>query len=287
MIYYCADDYGLNDISSTRIQKCISEGVLNKVSVFPNFDGVDLHKMLKDKNVRVSLHLNLVEGKCMAKSDEVDLLADKNGNLIHTFGGLFKLSIFQKKKFEKQVYREIKAQIVFWKGILPQGVSFCVDSHQHTHMIPAVFQSLLQVLHDEKINLEYMRIPAEPLLPYLRTPSLYFTYSAVNIVKQWLLKALWLIDKKWTKQYKIPTAYFLGILFSGKMDEERVKKILPGYMKMAEKDDKDIEVLFHPGYLDKSECDLKNKNIVFNKFYFSKNRKIEFDSVMRMAKRSV
>ena len=132
-----------------------------------------------------------------------------------------------------------------------------------------------------------MRIPTEPLLPYLRTPSLYFTYSAVNIVKQWLLKALWLIDKKWTKQYKIPTAYFLGILFSGKMDEERVKKILPGYMKMAEKDDKDIEVLFHPGYLDKSECDLKNKNIVINKFYFSKNRKIEFDSVMRMAKRSV
>ena len=287
MIYYCADDYGLNDISSTRIQQCINEGVLNKVSVFPNFAEVDSHNMLKDKNVRVSLHLNLVEGKCMAESNEIDLLADKNGNLKHTFGGLFKLSLFQKKEFEKQVYREIKAQIVFWKGILPQGVSFCVDSHQHTHMIPAVFKSLLQVLQDEKINLEYMRIPAEPLLPYIKTPSLYFTYSAVNIVKQWLLKVLWLIDKKWAKKYKIPTAYFFGILFSGKMDEERINKVLPKYMKMAKKDNKDIEVLFHPGYLDKSECDLENKNIVFDKFYFSKNRKIEFDSVMKMAKRSV
>ena len=287
MIYICADDYGLCDSMSAHIQQCIDQGALNKVSVFPNFDRIDLHKISGNKNTRISLHLNLVEGKCMADAGGIDLLADKNGNLKHTFGGLFMLNLFHPKKLQTQLYKEIKAQIVLWKNILPEDVPFCIDSHQHTHMIPSVFKALLKVLSDEKINVEYMRIPAEPILPYIKTPSLYFAYSAVNIIKQWLLKFLWLINKKRAKEYKIPSSYFFGILFSGKMDEKRVNKILPKYIKMAEKDGKDIEVLFHPGYLTKNEVDCKNKNIVFKEFYISANRKTEFDSLMKISERSV
>ena len=99
MIYFCADDYGLNDITSMHIQECIDKGALNKVSVFANFEPIDLHKVMENKNIRISLHLNLVEGKCMADADEIDLIADKNGDLKHTFGGLLKLSFFHKKKF--------------------------------------------------------------------------------------------------------------------------------------------------------------------------------------------
>ena len=81
-----------------------------------------------------------------------------------------------------------------------------------------------------------MRIPREPLLPYIKTPSLYFTYSPINIIKQWLLNFLWLVNKNQAKKYSIPTSYFFGILFSGKMDEKRVRKILPKYVKKAKKD---------------------------------------------------
>ena len=128
-----------------------------------------------------------------------------------------------------------------------------------------------------------MRIPAEPLMPYLKTPSLYFTYSGINVVKQWLLKSLWLVNKKYVKKYHIPTAYFWGILFSGKMDEKRIDKILPKYIKMAEKNGRDIEVLFHPGYIDKKEIDFKNKSVAFEKFYLSENRKTEFESVIKIS----
>ena len=287
MIYFCADDYGLCDSSSARIQQCIDKGALNKVSVFPNFDAVNLNQILKNKNVRISLHLNLVEGKCMADADEIGLIADKNGNFKHTFVGLFKLGLFHRGKLEAELYKEIKAQILFWKNVLPEDSPFCIDSHQHTHMIPCVFRALLRVLDDEKINLEYIRIPAEPVLPYVRTPSLYFTYSPVNAIKQWLLKILWLINIKEAKKYSVPTSHFFGILFSGNMDEKSVNKILPKYIKMAEKDGKDIEVLFHPGYLEKSQCDFKKKNIVFKRFYLSGSRKKEFDSVIRISERSV
>ncbi|MBR6572623.1 MAG: ChbG/HpnK family deacetylase [Clostridia bacterium] len=286
MIYFCADDYGICNSVSEHIQKCIEKGALNKVSIFPNFDEIDLNKILGNKNLRVSLHLNLVEGKCMAKRQEIDLITDANGNFKYTFGGLFILNLFHAKKLKEQVYKEISAQVVFWKSILPEGVPFLIDGHQHTHMIPAVFSALLQVLNDQKINLKYMRIPTEPILPYIKTPSLYFTYNPINIIKQWLLKILWLINKSRAKKLNIPTAYFMGILFSGKMDVKRVGKILPKYKKLAEKDGMDIEVLFHPGYLEKNEQDFKNKNVVFKEFYLSENRKIEFDSVMKIQERS-
>ena len=283
MIYICADDYGLCDSASAHIQKCIDKGALNKVSLFPNIDKIDIQRILKNKNIRLSLHLNLVEGKCMADADEIDLIADKNGNFKHTFGGLFKLGLFQRKELEAQVYKEIKAQVLFWRSILPEGAPICIDSHQHTHMIPAVFRALIKVLNDEEIILEYLRIPTEPILPFIQMPSLYFTYNPINIIKQWLLNFLWLFNKK----YKIPTSYFIGILFSGKMDEKRVNKILPKVKKLAEKDGSDIEVLFHPGYLEKNEINFKNKNLVFEKFYLSENRKTEFDSVIKISERSV
>ena len=287
MIYFCADDYGLCDTSSIRIQKCIDEGAINKVSVFPNLGHIDLHKIIKNKNIRLSLHLNLVEGRCMADADEISLIADKEGNLKHTFGGLLKLNLLHRRELEAQVYKEIRAQVLYWKSILPPDTPFCIDSHQHTHMIPAVFNALLKALKDEKISFQYMRIPAEPLLPYIKKPSLYFTYNVINIIKQWLLKILWLVNKPQAKKYKIPTSHFCGILFSGKMDEKRVTEILPEYIKLAHKDGRDIEVLFHPGYLDISEADFNNKNIAFEKFYVSENRKTEFEAVFKISERGV
>lgn len=287
MIYICADDYGLCNETSKHIQNCIDEGALNKVSVFPNFDEVDFRKMANKKSLRISLHLNFVEGKCMADASEIDLIADRNGDFKHTFFGLFKLNLFCAKKLETQVYKEIKAQVLYWKSILPKNSSFLIDSHQHTHMLPAVFRALNKVLDDEKIKITHMRIPAEPIMPYIKTPSLYFTYKPINIIKQWLLKVLWLINKREAKKYNIPTAHFCGILFSGKMDTKRVNKILPKYKKLSEKDGRDIEVLFHPGYIGINGTDLNLRNIVFKDFYLSQNRKTEFDTVMNISERRI
>lgn len=280
MVYFCADDYGLCEISSNRIEQCANKGVLNKISIFPNFEKINIEKL--PKNTSISLHLNLVEGKCMANAEDISLIANKNGVFKHTFAGLFKLNLFQPEKFKKQVYVEIKEQILFWKKILPDDIPFLIDSHQHTHMIPSVFKAILKVLEEENINLHYMRIPAEPILPYIKTPSLYFTYSFKNLIKQWLLKFLWCINKISIKKQPIPTAYFFGVLFSGMMDEKRVRKILPEYLKLSKKRNKDVEVLFHPGYVTENEIESDN-NLVFNNFYLSENRKTEFNTAMKIS----
>lgn len=287
MIYYCADDYGLCDSVSRRIEQCIETGVLNKISIFPNFDKIDFEKLSEYKNLRISLHLNLVEGKCLANADEISMIADKDGRFLHTFGGLFRLWLFHGKQLEEQLYREIKAQVLYFMNILPKDTPFCIDSHQHTHMIPAVLKALVRVLKEEKISLAYMRIPAEPLGIYWKTPSLYATYSGINLIKQWLLRFLWRLNQPYVKNMSIPTSYFMGILFSGKMDEKRVKKILPKYEKLAEKKGWDIEVLFHPGYLEQLPPDANEKNIVFQTFYLSENRKQEYESVIKLSERRI
>lgn len=285
MTYFCADDYGLGCSTSAHIQQCTKKGVLGQISVFPNFGEADLHEL--PQNIRLSLHLNLVEGKCMADAAELELLADKSGNFRHTFGGLLLMSLLHKKDFQAQVAKEIRAQVLFWSRLLPDGADFCVDSHQHTHMIPAIFRTLNKVLRDENIPLTHMRIPAEPLLPYLLTPSLYWTYRPINILKQWLLKLLWLQNKRTASKYQIPSSLFFGILFSGKMDEKRVRKILPKYEKLAQKSGKDVEVLFHPGFVDRGQAEFAGKHVVFEEFYLSENRKTEFDSVIKLSERSV
>ena len=103
MIYFCADDYGINKIASERIQKCIEQGPLNKVSVFPNFDKLNLEKIVAGKKVLLSLHLNIVEGKCMAEPGEINLLVDDKGNFKHTFGGLLKLNLFKAEELKKSI----------------------------------------------------------------------------------------------------------------------------------------------------------------------------------------
>ena len=285
MIYICADDYGLCNASSEHILECAKKGALNKISVFPGASG-DLYNKLSD-NINISLHINLVDGKCMAHPEEIDLIAHKNGRFRHSFAGLTYLWLFKRKKFEAQLYKEIKAQVASRKDFTDKDSPILIDTHQHTHMIPSVFKVLLKVIEDKKVNLKYLRIPSEPIMPFVKTPSLYFTYSPVNIVKQWVLKIMWLFNKRKAKKHNIPSAYFFGILFSGDMDLKRVEKVLPKFIKLAKKKNKDLEILFHPGYITQGEITAEVSDAKFKEFYLSENRKTEFDTVMKISLKEV
>ena len=67
MIYFCADDYGISKSSNMRIEECLKNGVLNKISVLPNGDISNFNEHLLGENVKLSLHLNLIEGHPLSK----------------------------------------------------------------------------------------------------------------------------------------------------------------------------------------------------------------------------
>ena len=156
-----------------------------------------------------------------------------------------------------------------------------LDSHQHTHTIPLVFSALSEVIEENGLEVGYIRTPAEPLSPFIKTPSLFGSYISVNLIKQWLINFFTLINRGGIKKLGIPSACFFGIMFSGKMTEERVRKLLPAYVKYAKKRRCDIEILFHPGYVDAGEA---LRGFKFKKFYLSENRRREYDALRAFEK---
>ena len=213
MIYFCADDYGVSKTCNDRIEKCLKHGALNKVSVLPNGEITDFKNRLSSNCERVSLHINLVEGTPLSDVNDIPLLVSEQGYFKYSFVGLFFLSMSRKRKeLEKQLYKEIRAQILFWIEMMGERVPISIDGHQHTHMIPLIFKTIMKVIKDQKIPVEYVRIPNEPIMPYVFTPSLYFTYSLTGLIKQWLLKFLTLLNQNELKNAQIDFSYFTGAL---------------------------------------------------------------------------
>ena len=281
MIYFCADDYGVSACGNIRIENCLKNGVLNKVSVLPNGEISDFKQRLSGNDTTLSLHINLVEGRPLSAPNDVDLLISDDGYFKYSFVGLFFLSMSNKrKKFKNQIYTEIQNQIKFWKKAMGENTSVSIDSHQHTHMIPLIFKILMRVVHDENLSVSSIRIPAEPISPYLFTPSLYFDYKPISLIKQWLLKILALANRKELVKSKIKPAYFMGIMFSGKLNEARIKKLLPRYLKLAERENRDVEIGFHPGYVKSEEKLIDGSRQDFSKFYYSSWRNTEYNTLL-------
>ncbi len=278
MIYFCADDYGISEKSNQRIETCLEHGVLNKVSVLPNGEIPDFKERMEKHNTTMSLHINLVEGYPLSQSEQVEMLLSEDGRFRDSFVKLFFRSLlWRRKELKAQLRQELRAQVRFWKSIMGEETPVYIDSHQHIHMIPLVFQTLMEVVEEERLHVACMRIPAEPAMPYLMTPSLYLTYTPQGLMKHCLLRVLALVNRKEIKKSKIPTTYFMGVMFSGRMTETNIKKLLPWYLKIAEKKGKNIEIGLHPGYVKQGEEILKGIREDFRAFYLSHRRNIEYD----------
>ena len=60
----------------------------------------------------------------------------------------------------------------------------------------------------------------------------------------------------------------------------RIKKLLPHYLRLAQKHDKDIEIGFHPGNIKEGEELIDGIRQDFKKFYFSPSRNTEYETLI-------
>lgn len=291
-IIFHADDFGANLEISEHILDCFHEGALNSLSVLPNSPYMAECMTLLEayrKDIAVSLHLNLAEGNCMAKAERVPLLVDKRGMFSVSFFRVLLLSFTRKRKeLKRQLQIEMKAQI---QAMLPYIRELRLDSHQHYHMIPLVLESIFDAIEELKQEgrqvpeITFIRIPAEPLLPFIKHPILYLTYRPINLVKNIVLNVLNLMDHRLLKLYRQKSAVFFGILLSGKMDIQRVSVLRGDFEKIAEKRGIPLEILCHPGGVEKPDelMDVQNKDCV--SFYMSKGRRIEKEMLQNVGKK--
>lgn len=287
-IWFHADDYGVTSKQSQKILECYKEGALNSISVIPNskeiseslkiLDGLD-----PEAKIRRVLHINFVEGRPCAGADKVPLLVDREGYFSKSFIDFFKWNMATAGKKRQKIKDQIKAELREQLRTVTQEHNYritAIDSHQHYHMIPIVFDSLMEILSEEEfkeLGIQYIRIPVDPLYPPLCARDRARGLKPVNLVKWCILDLYAQRNRRQLKLRGIKSPVFFGILYTCEMKWETVNVLLPRYKAWAEKKGEDLELMFHPGGLSAEYelLDARNKELV--DFYMSDNRFYEAD----------
>lgn len=287
MIEFHADDYGLFLAQSRRILNCSSNGCLNGTSIFPN--GRDLDSclsLLSGQDLLLTIHLNLMQGQCLARPNDVSLLVNESGIFRVRFSQLL-FSPFTGKysSYKKQLKIELSAQINRILPYLEQNhLPVRLDGHAHWHMIPVVFDALMELIEENHYHVTYIRIPSEPIGLYWRNLPKIIPFPLVNIIKMFLLRLLAHRNcRKWSAVLSdLERKVFLGVLLSGCFDIRRMSALLSDAKLYAKKHSAGLEILAHPGSVHEPEdiSHITNQNDL--RFFTSPAREVEANSLLHI-----
>ena len=153
-IDFHADDYGLFQSQSERIIQCHTEGALSGISVLTNGDSLQeclalIRPIAKD--LLIAVHLNFLQGHSLSRQADVNLLTDENGIFNISFGKLLVVSYSTSRNaYKQQLKTEIRAQISALQPFLREyGKQLRIDGHAHWHMIPVMFDALMEVIRED------------------------------------------------------------------------------------------------------------------------------------------
>ncbi|SCY26395.1 YdjC-like protein [Lachnospiraceae bacterium XBB2008] len=289
-IDYHGDDYAASINNSKRMLELIRAGKLDSISIFPNMAAyTDCMEMLCrnwdsfEKKPALSIHLNLIDGHSLSGCDD-PLLCNEDGYMCASWGKLFIRSYIPGKKrtaLRNNICAELKAQIERVYEDYPKDAALRLDSHVHTHMIPMVFEALFDALTELDLldSVEYIRIPDEPLSPFIFSKELSGTIPLVNIIKNRVLHILSRRAVKNLDRFNISHCPFWGVCMTGRMDRKRMEKAAPKVLDAARKYGDTIEIICHPGIVKQAE-DSPEFGPDDRRAFFSKDRDVEYNAVM-------
>ena len=299
-----ADDYALTVHTSADILECMKEGKLNSISIVPNMSCFEECMEMLYKAVptlpflpSMSVHLDFVEGKCLAGAKAVPLLVSPGSDMTGVSWGklfLFSYHPLKRKDAIQQLEKEMKAQIeTAWQAIchcmelaktnqIPcKQKGLRIDSHQHAHMIPVVWEALMEVITKEGYPVEYIRNSKEVLVPFLSEVSLWKTYRPVNFIKNRLLSFYSHKADRYASVHSMKKMYLWGLVMSGHMDYDRIVRLYPKIASKAGKENRVLEFCFHPGIALPEEITEEIGENAARDFYLLSDRQTEKDTVMR------
>ncbi|HEU0210231.1 MAG TPA: ChbG/HpnK family deacetylase [Candidatus Udaeobacter sp.] len=134
-----ADDLGLTLGVNRGILRSLQDGIVTSASLLVTGNAFEEAVALAKQNpeLDVGLHLTLVEEQAVLKRELLPTLVDETGRLPHTSSEFFRRAFLGRISWD-EVEREIAAQIARFQQT---GLRLShLDSHQHLHMFPPVFQ---------------------------------------------------------------------------------------------------------------------------------------------------
>lgn len=225
--------------------------------------------------VSLTIHLNLVEGKALSPLHKVASLTNKDGVFRPSFGKLLLVSCAPvlRGRFLRQIRTEFRHQIRRCKPYFEDpafGQQIRLDSHVHFHMIPVVFDAMIQAAKLEDLHPSYIRIPKEPIFLYLKHLPCLEPVRPVNFLKVLILNLLALRARLryGSTPLGATPALFSGVMLSGHMSKKNVRAILPDFLALCKKKNQGLEMLFHPGAVC-SEEELRQVTSADDKTFFT------------------
>lgn len=300
-----ADDYALTLNTSKDMLACMRAGKLDSISIVTNMSCFEECMELLYAEIPnlpflplMSVHLDFVEGRCLAGRKKAPDLVKNGSDLMGLgWGGLFFASYLpgKRKKIKAQLTCEIKEQlargdraakrcleIAGKAGIPCAQKGLRIDSHQHAHMIPVVWEAMLAAVKDEGYTVEYIRNSKEVLGVFLTDVSLYKTYRPINFIKNRLLSFYSHKADRYCKENGIKPMYLWGLVMSGRMDQKRIEKLYPKMLAKAKRDGRELEILFHPGLMLADEVTDEVAGEAVEDFYRREDRHVEKEAVLGM-----
>lgn len=287
MIEVHADDFCISPGASRDIIECINLGSVNGTSIMPDSPYFEeCMEILKDeckKPVFLSVHLDLITGRALSG---VSVLTDKEGFFNITWLKFILISLipFYRTKYRNAVKRELSLQIDRCLPYMDQrGIR--IDSHRHIHMVPMIFGVIMELIREKGLKLDYIRITKDDLRLYKGLKG-FDHFQPFGLIKSLLLILFSDIDLiRFRRELSGHTADFGCILFSGKMTENNMLRVLSAKKRSKALSGRNMEIMVHPYLIkDSSEIDsihdLEDKGYVVSHFRTEEKMAVKSRRVM-------
>lgn len=231
-----ADDFGLAVEVNAGVEAAHRDGILTAASLMVGApaaaDAVARARRLP--NLRVGLHVVLLESRSVLPRDDVPDLVDADGHFRRDMVRLA-FEIFARPRVRKQMQAEVAAQFSAFRDT---GLTLDhVNAHKHFHLHPTI----LSVVMDEarKAGVRGLRMPVEVAAVVDACES--GASSPGSRMTAWWAKTLAARARK--AGFVVPDQVF-GLAWSGAMTASRVAALLDRLP------DGDTEIYFHPATAD-------------------------------------
>ena len=230
-VLFTADDFGLTQSVNEAVEQAHLTGTLHAASLMvagaAATDAVRRARTLP--NLRVGLHLVVIEGPAVLPRSEIPDLVDARGQFPSNQLGLG-INYFARPRVRRQLAAEIRAQFAWFAST---GLTLShADAHKHMHLHPVVGRMMIDI--GREFGLSRVRVPAEPPAVLVRCGTR--VGFGGHALRQWSR----LLRRQVRTAGMTSTDHCFGIAWSGHMTRAKLDCLL------RELPDGDSEIYFHP-----------------------------------------
>jgi predicted glycoside hydrolase/deacetylase ChbG (UPF0249 family) len=254
-----ADDFGLAQGVNEGIIKAHREGILTSATLMANMPGFDQAVEMAGANPKmgVGVHLNILRGQPVAPAPKVSGLLSKELRFIPSVSKLLRRIALRRISFD-EVEREFRAQLEKVKeaGIDPSHI----DSEKHIHMIRPLFQIVLKLAKEYKINrVRFVREYCVTFPPGQMFKSIAISLFAASMKKKMDLEGVRAPDR------------FYGVCDSGRITAAELQQTLHRAREGV------TEIMVHPGFITQDMIELEKR---IGPYYINKYREKELNALL-------